>query len=423
MRNIWLVIKHEIRITLRKRSFWVLSFVVPVLLLGFQGYFILQDNDISLTGDGEEEVTEATAPPEITIVGLVDEAGLIKEMPSGIPPGMFVTLANSEDAHTALEQGEVNQFVIIPEDYIDSGEITVFDTEFQILSEGDMGVAFGSSNEWMLPFIISYNLIGDEALSTVVFNPTPGNLARQHALNPPEESSASELALAEFTSTAIPYIYYFVLIIVSGYILQSVTAEKENRTVELLLVSLQPKELMTGKLVGMSSVALLQLAIWAAGATFILNRGSRFLDTSGLDFTPVFIVTAVVFLVLGYLLYASVMAAAGALSNTAREAGQVTWILILPLLPTLMFGRLFADDPDNIIGIFLSLFPFSSPSAMVTRMALGTVPTWQVILSLSLLAVTAYLVLSVATRFFQPKNLLSVAEFSWRRFATAWRDK
>ncbi len=423
MRNIWLVIKHEIRITLRKRSFWVLSFVVPVLLLGFQGYFILQDNDISLTGEGEEDVTEDIAPAEMTVVGLVDEAGLIKEIPSGIPPGMFVTLANSDDAHSALELGEVNQFVIIPADYIDSGEITVFDKEFQMLMEGDMGVAFGSSNEWMLPFIISYNLIGDEALSTVLFNPTPGNLARQHALNPPEESSASDQALAEFTSSAIPYVYYFVLIIVSGYILQSVTSEKENRTVELLLVSLQPKELMTGKLIGMTSVALLQLAFWVAGATFILNRGSTFLDTSGLEFTPAFLITAILFLLLGYLLYASVMAAAGALSNTAREAGQVTWILILPLLPTLMFGRLFAENPDNIMVVFLSLFPFSSPSAMVTRMAVGTVPAWQVILSLTLLAITAYFVLSLATRFFQPQNLLSTAQFSWRRFATAWRDK
>ncbi|MGB3714311.1 MAG: ABC transporter permease [Candidatus Promineifilaceae bacterium] len=423
MRNIWLVVKHEIRITLRKKSFWVLSFIVPVLLVGMQGYFILQDNDITLGGEDSEVVEEEAGPLEMTVVGMVDESRLVEEMPAGIPPGMFLMFAGREEARVALDAGEIDQFVVLPEDYVNSGEVTVYDKDFQILQGGDMGVAFGSSNEWMLPYIINSNLIGDESLAAVAFNPTPGQLARRHALNPPDENAAGDAALAEFTSSAIPYVYYFILIIVSGYILQSVVSEKENRTVEVLLVSLQPKELMTGKLLGMSTVALIQLLVWGAGAALILNQGSRLFDVSGLTFTPAFFVTALLFLLLGYLLYASVMAAAGALANTAREASQVTWLLIIPLLPTLMFGRLFVDDPDSVFALFLSMFPFSAPSAMVTRMAVGSVPAWQVLLSLLMLAITVYVVLVMATRFFHPQNLLSQAQFSWRRFATAWRDK
>jgi ABC-2 type transport system permease protein len=423
MHNTWLVVKHEIRTTLRKKSFWVLSFIVPVLLIGMQGYFVLQDSDINLGGEGEEVVGEETGPLERTTVGMVDESGIIDEIPAGIPPGIFLMFKGKDEARAALDAGEIDQFVVLPEDYVNSGEVTVFEKNFQLLQEGDAGVAFGSANEWMLPYIINYNLIGDETLSSVVFNPTPGQLARQHALSPPEESAAGDAALAEFTSSAIPYVYYFILIIVSGYILQSVVSEKENRTVEVLLVSLQPKQLMTGKLIGMSTVALLQLLVWGVGATLILNRGATLLDVSGLTFTPAFFVTALLFLLLGYLLYASVMAAAGALANTAREASQVTWLLIIPLLPTLMFGRLFVDDPDSVFALFLSMFPFSAPSAMVTRMAVGSVPAWQVLLSLLMLAITVYIVLVLATRFFHPQNLLSQAQFSWRRFATAWRDK
>ena len=423
MRNIWIVIKHEVKTVLRKRSFWILSFIVPVLLLGFQGYAVLQENDISIGGEDEASAEEESGSDEITIIGLVDNSGLITEIPDGIPSGKFLLLDGVDEARASLDAGEIEQYVVLPEDYIGSGEITIYDKDFQLMQAGDTGVAFGSANEWMLPEIINYNLIGDESLSMVVFNPTPGNLVRQHALNPPEESSAESEALAEFTSVAIPYVYYFILIIVSGYILQSVTSEKENRTVEVILVSLQPDELMTGKLLGMTFVALIQLAVWGAGASLILNQGSRFLDVSGLSFTPAFFIVAIVFLLLGYLLYASVMAAAGALANTAREASQVTWLLIIPLMPTLMFGRLFVEDPHSVLAIFLSLFPFSSPSAMVTRMAVGSVPAWQVLLSLFLLLVTVYVVLMMATRFFQPQNLLSQAEFSWRRLATAWREK
>jgi len=400
-----------------------LSFIVPVLLLGFQGYAVLQDNDISIGGEDEASAEEESGSDEITIIGLVDNSGLITEIPDGIPSGKFLLLDGVDEARASLDAGEIEQYVVLPEDYIGSGEITIYDKDFQLMQAGDTGVAFGSANEWMLPEIINYNLIGDESLSMVVFNPTPGNLVRQHALNPPEESSAESEALAEFTSVAIPYVYYFILIIVSGYILQSVTSEKENRTVEVILVSLQPDELMSGKLLGMTFVALIQLLVWGAGASLILNQGSRLLDVSGLSFTPAFFIVAIVFLLLGYLLYASVMAAAGALANSAREASQVTWLLVIPLLPTLMFGRFFVEDPDSVLAIFLSLFPFSSPSAMVTRMAVGSVPAWQVLFSLFLLLITVYVVLMMATRFFQPQNLLSQAQFSWRRLATGWREK
>ena len=82
----------------------------------------------------------------------------------------------------------------------------------------------------------------------------------------------------------------------------------------------------------------------------------------------------------------------------------------------------FADDPDNFLVLFLSMFPFSSPSAMVTRMAVTTVPAWQVLLSLLMLLLTTYAVLMMASRFFHPQNLLSQAQFSWRRLVTAWRE-
>jgi len=422
MQNIWTVIKHEIRVVLRKKSFWILSFIVPVFLLGFQGYYIILDSDVSLGASEEEAAEEEASPTEPTIIGMVDESGLIEEIPNGIPPDMFRRFGSNDEGRAALEGGDIDQLVLIPSDYVTSGEVMIYAENFQIIREGDMGVAFGSANEWMLPYIINSNLIGDAALANVIFNPTPGDQASYIALDPPEEVSEDDAALAEFTSTAIPYIYYFILIIVSGYILQSVTSEKENRTVEVILVSLDSDELMAGKLLGMTSVAILQLAFWVGGATIILNQGSRYFDISGLTFTPAFFITALLFLILGYLLYASVMAAAGALANTAREASQVTWLLILPLLPTLMFGRLFVEDPDSVLALFLSMFPLSSPSAMVTRMAVGSVPAWQVLLSLFLLLITAYAVLMMASRFFHPQNLLSQAQFSWRRFATAWRD-
>ena len=71
-------------------------------------------------------------------------------------------------------------------------------------------------------------------------------------------------------------------------------------------------------------------------------------------------------------------------------------------MPTLMFGRMFVDDPGNALVLILSLFPFSAPSAMVTRLAVTTVPLWQILVSLAGVALTAYLFVSLSARFFRP---------------------
>jgi ABC-2 type transport system permease protein len=130
----------------------------------------------------------------------------------------------------------------------------------------------------------------------------------------------------------------------------------------------------------------------------------------------------VLFLVLGYLVYGGIMAVGGAIAPNAREGNQITVFLILPLLPTLMFASEFAENPHGVLPIVLSLFPLSAPSAMVTRLAVAEVPTWQLFVSLGGLVATAYGFIILAGHFFRADNLLSNASFSWRRLLTGWRS-
>ncbi len=430
MRNIWLVIKHEVVTTLKRPSFWIMTFLMPALLLGLQIYTVIQDSDLDL-GSADAGKTEETSSTEMPVIGLVDEAGLIVEIPADgstelaevFPPNLFRPYADEATARAALEADEIEQYVHIPADYIASGAVTVYDKNFQILASGEsMGAAFHSANEWMLAYLINLNLTGDPQLVSALRNPIPGAYAERHVVNPPVETDESVRALGEIIARVMPYMFYFILLVGSGYLLRSVADEKENRTVEVLLLSLHPRQLMMGKILGLSVVTLVQLGIWLGGGMLILNRGSALLDVSGFAFPPGFVVWAFLFLALGFLLFASVMAAAGAIAPTAREGGQVTWLLMLPLMPTLMFGQLFVEEPNSPLVLGLSLFPFSAPSAMVTRLALAEVPLWQIIVSLAGLALTTYLMVVLAARFFRAGNLLSDASFSLRRLATEWRE-
>ena len=419
MRNIWLVVKHDVGVTLRQRSFWLLAVLMPILLVGFQAFALVGRGPANTGGAGlEKEDTAAAAKP--AAVGLVDPAGFLARLPAGLPPDLFVPYSDDAAARAALDAGQIKEFVSVPGDYLASGQVTVYARNFRLMNTANGSGPSFSSAEGMLEYVINYNLAGDEALVAALRNPTPANLAEWHILNPPPAADASNQELAELMSSIVPYAFYFLLLMGSSYLMRSVVAEKENRTAEVLLLSLDPRQLMVGKILAMSLVLLLQIAIWVGGGALALNRGADLLNLARFRFPPGFVVWAALFLVLGYLLYASIMAAAGAVAKNNREGGQVTWLLVIPLMPTLMFGPLLIDSPRNPLVLFLSLFPFSSPAAMVTRLAVHSVPLWQLLTSLALLAGTTYLMVLLAARFFRAGNLVSEEAFNWLRFARGW---
>jgi ABC-2 type transport system permease protein len=422
MRTIWLVIRHDVAATLRQRSFWFLTLIMPVLLVGVNIYYLIQDNNPSTAGNTPNAASTDTIPTEMPKIGLVDEAGLIGTMPPDLPPDLFVRFPDNPTARTALEEGQIQQYVDIPANYLATGQITVYAKNFQILEGGqNMGVAMNSNSAWVLQYIVDYNLTGNQQVALALHNPTPGNLAQFHAVSPAPEAGAHNSGLAQIVSTIVPYMFYFLLLMGSSYLMRSVVAEKENRTAEVLLLSLNPRDLMVGKILAMSVVVLVQIVVWVGGGVLILRRGAELLQVAQFSFPPGFLAWGIVFLILGYLLFASIMAAAGALATNAREGGQITWLLVIPLMPTLMFSTLFLEEPNSPLVLALSLFPFSAPSAMVTRLAVSPVPLWQILVSLVGLALTTYLFIVLAARFFRASNLLSGESFSWRRLATGWR--
>ncbi len=426
MRNIWLVLKHEFKTTVSQPSFWVLTFVMPLFLMGLNSFSLMQELDIpaqtgEATTDGDTSAN-ATPPPARFRIGLVDEGKVIVEFPPDFPADFFIPFPDQASARTALEADEIDQFVYIPSDYLTTGDITVYDKDFQIMTTGQMGVGFDSADESILAYLINYNLTRDPALILVLQNPTPGHLVNSHIVRPPVETNANDGAMAQLVASMMPFMFYFLLVLSSNYLMRSVVAEKENRTAELLLLSLPPRELMMGKILGLGVVTFLQLLVWLGGGYLILNRGAAYMDVSAFTFPPGFFVWALIFLILGYLLFGSIMAAAGAIAQNARESGQTIWILIIPLMPTLMFGSEMLENPNGGLAMGLSLFPLSAPSAMVTRLAIAPVPAWQLAASLILLGLTTYVFINLSARFFRSGNLLSQEAFNWRRFVTAWRE-
>jgi len=408
MRNVYMVIKHEILTTVGKRSFWVMTFIFPAFIIllnvGTQvmANSALDDSDMFLPGEGGEL-------PDQTI-GIVDQAGLLRNYPPGLPDGLLASYPDEAAAQSALQNDTIGSYYLISADYLQTGDVIVVAKNFKL---------FGLGTEDLVEYLITYNVLDNPSLTAVAINP----LARlkQTSLSP-ENSQDVTNPLTFFVPFATMFIFFFLITMSSGYMLQSVSKEKENRTVEVLLVSLRPRELMLGKMLGLSVVALLQMAIWFGGALLVLDQVKQLLQSvASFKLPSGFVLWGLLYFFFGYLLYASLMGAIGALAPSAREGGSITFLVLLPLMIPLWLNSAFIESPNGTLTTILSLFPLTSPTSMMTRLAAGAVPIWQPMLGLFLLAVTTYLVVLLAARFFRADNLLSNTALEWKRLIAEFR--
>jgi len=418
MRNIWIIIKHEIKVTIGKRSFWLTTFLLPAMIIAMSAGSQLLARS-SLAAGGDSPFSTKNSSSNKADIGYVDEAGLIKQIPDRIEFGtgssVFVVspdrlrkFSDRASAQAALEAGDLLQYYIVAADFLKTGNLTLVDRNFSLFTSLDSSGFF--------EYIINYNLAaGNENLAKMLSNPIKSTTTKQLAPKPARDSKD---ALTTIVPLAALFIFYFVLTMTSQFMLQSVTKEKENRTAEVLLVSLRPRDLMLGKVVGLGFVALLQVAIWAAVGLMGLN-------TSSANYTlpDGFLVWGILYFVLGYLLYGSVFAALGALAPNTREGSQFTFFALLPLMLPLFLSNAFAQSPNDALPVVLSLFPLTAPTSMITRLSATSVPIEQLLIGLVLLAATTYLFVLLSARFFRADTLLSGDSLNFRRLIREFRQK
>jgi ABC-2 type transport system permease protein len=188
--------------------------------------------------------------------------------------------------------------------------------------------------------------------------------------------------------------------------LRGVLEEKQTRVMEVLLGSVTPNELMTGKILGIGMVGLTQMLIYMATAGALrmfvmvkMSGGSTAWIQDAL--APAKLAYFVVFFLLGYFFYTALFAAVGAVCNSEQEAQNMqqplTMALMIPYIMTFFFVR----NPDHIAAVIMSMIPPFAPMIMFTRLSVGSVPTWQVALSLALLIGSTWLVFRGAAKIFR----------------------
>jgi ABC-2 type transport system permease protein len=394
MNKTLLVLRHEIVTILSRPSFLFALFGIPVI--GALVFAVA--GQLNKNNQAQSVLSQIVSSPQTNLPeGYVDGSGIITEIPSSVPAGLFVLFPSEVSAQQALARAEISAYYVVPVDYIQTGKITYVQSDFNPLGSSGKSGLF----EW----ILRVNLLGGDAQVASLVN-GPLNLERVSLAPTPQRDENNMLTF--FLPYAVTMLFYIIILSAASLLLSSVAKEKENRVIEILMMSVTPRQLLTGKIIGLGTVGLLQTLLWVGTGRLLLARGgSTFNLPIAFQLPPSFLVWGVVFFLLGYAVYASLMAGLGALVPNLREASQLTIAVIFPLIIPLFLINVLIEEPHGLVSTIMSLFPFTAPVAMMTRLSAGGVPVWQPILSAVLLAGTAILIVRSVARMFRAQSLLS----------------
>jgi ABC-2 type transport system permease protein len=410
MKKTLLILKHEVITILSRPSFLFAMFGIPII----GAVIFIVAGQLSKGNPAQNVLTQLISSPQtVQAEGYVDQSGIIQEIPATVKPGLLVAFPDEASASQALAEGKISAYYIIPADYIQTGKITYIRSDFNPLGS--------SGQSSLMQSILQVNLLGgDTQLAALINGPT--NLHKVPLSPTPQREESNMLTF--FLPYAVTMVFYIIILSAASLLLNSVAKEKENRVMEILMVSVTPMQLLTGKIIGLGLVGLLQTIAWVGTGRILLARGgTTFNLPSAFQLPPSFLIWGIIFFLLGYAVYASLMAGLGALVPNMREATQATLVVIFPLIIPIFLINVLIEEPHSLVSIILSLFPFTAPVAMMSRLSSGGVPYWQTLLSALLLALTAALVVRSVARMFHAQALLSGQPFNRKVFFKALLGK
>lgn len=391
MGKVLTVARHELFVNLRRPSYIIMTLAVPAM--GLLGTLLAMYFGGQIVGTVVSQFEANISRP----IGYVDRSGWLEAEDVADSTG-FRAFESTASARDALEGDEIAGFLVISDDYLETGKVKRYVRGRSVFGFDDL------SRERIRQFLHD-NLVQN------IDDPT-----LQRRLRDPMELSTVDLTGAEEEALnpldfAVPYTFSVLLIVSiftsSGFLLQSVTEEKENRVVEVLLSSISPVQLMAGKIIGLGILGLVQIGVWF-GAVWGLGAvvAGTFAALSGLRMDLSVVALSLVYYLLGYLLFAAFMAAAGAASTSLREGQQLASIVTIISAIPFMLVSLFFANPDATIIRVLSYFPLTAPIMMMQRLAIDEVGAPEVTLSIGLMIVGIVLGVWSAAKIFRAGILM-----------------
>ena len=355
------VVRHEYLTIIKQPSFWIAMIAIPAII----GIVIA----LSIVGNKASSEKFEEVAKELTNVAIVDQSGLIS---SEVVVGSGLKMAPADQAKSLQEDvrmGKREALVVFPENLKQERKYHIYLSSNDLTKMGSVGT------------------LADSILKTSVFLPlkTPEVIALAQSGANSEitmyRDGEETAGFNEFIAPAIFVLLFYIIFAFSvSYMLTSISEEKENRSMEMVLTYVKPRTLIVGKLLGVSLVTLTQIAFFglmAAIGLLVLQQTSggvslpAGLDLSKitLDFWPIFFGFA--FLIVGFLMFAGYMTATAAAAPSSKEANNFSAVFFIGAFIPFYFIMLMVTSPENPLVKFLTFFPLTSPVVALVRNTVG----------------------------------------------------
>ena len=392
-------------------------------------------------------------------VAIIDESHLLGETIRDFQSYTFTIVVNAtvDDLSADFANSGFDAVLFIPNNIYNSNSVVLYSNVWvDDALKAYVGYTLRRDLEYMA--LLKENVTA-ETISKVT-TPVFVGVQKWNSKGETIENEAS-MEKKNIIATCFVSIIYIFIILYGVLVLRGVIEEKTSRVVEIIISSVKPVQFMSGKILGIGCVGLLQFILWivltlglVAGAQQLLfpepyvpsqlpeiaetlgttNSTPKIItpETNTMDYAinlfqtldgvnwPVMIGAFIFFFIFGYLLYASIFAGIGAISDQDTETQQFVIPVTIPLLIPLLLLPLIISDPNGKLSFWLSQIPFTSPLAMMARLPFG-VPYWHVALSAVLLILTCALFVGTAAKLYRSGLLLYGQKFSLKAILSALR--
>ena len=428
MNKILLVIQREYVTRVLKKSFWISSLLAPVLITAI--YAI--------------PIWLAMKDKEQKQIAIFDQSHLLKSADLQDKELVFTFTNVPEKAFkTQFAKSGYDAFVSIPVDVLSNPK------GVHIYSSKNIGLNLKEAVERLIQNKVRQELMYKAGISAKVYEDTQVDIASETITvseNGGETSSSS--AGAMILAGIMGLILYVTLLLYGSQVMNGVIEEKSSRIIEVIISSVKPYQLMLGKIIGVGLVGLTQFLLWIvltigltqvtgkiyaskAKAIMAVDQGKGSVDmrnamqdspmgevTKVLESTniPLILVAFLFYFFVGYLLYSSLFAAIGSAVESATEAQQFTFIVMIPIIVSFLLAQYTMQDPDSTVAFWASMIPFTSPINMMVRLPYG-VPMWELALSMSLLVVGFLACSWISARIYRVGILMYGKKATWKELS------
>ena len=390
MHNVWLIAKREYLERVRTKAFLISTILIPLLMGGGIVGSIVSGS-------------RAKSTSHITIVSQDQQLAtdLQAELESGKDSRMTVDVISPGNDQTRktldamLADKQIDGYLWITP-ATNSGERPSF--SFTPRSAADIGTK-GVVSSALRTVLMRERLAHQGMVASDV----------ESLMQPVKVDTTQAGKNADTTSSFVAiyvlfFLMYMVILLYGMNVARSIIEEKTSRVFEVLLATIKPEEMMAGKVIGVGSVGLTQVAVWLLTAVILTSSsivGALAGGNVHVSLNPMQIIFFVVYFLLGYLLYSSIAAALGAMVNSEQELQQLNMILVMPLAGCMFALAPVITNPNGPVARIISFIPFCTPLIMYLRISLATPPAWEIALSIALMMVTIYAILWVASRIYR----------------------